>query len=166
MKALYIHIGTGKTGTSALQAFLHKNQAALKLNDFSYAQSGLDGENHHRACFNFARDEPNRRIETLQILTQLKTEIEKGNSNNYIISSENFPGLTTEEIQLIKKTLGDEVCIKFIVYIRRQDQYVESWYSQLIKTGENPGSIQDLYALLKREGFLSYFGLISKWESV
>ena len=166
MKSLYIHIGTGKTGTSALQAFLKKNQEALKINDFCYAQSGLIGDSHHRACFNFARNEPNRKAETLRILSQLKAEIEKGSLNNYIISSENFPGLTSEEIQLIKETLGDEISIKFIVYIRRQDQYVESWYSQVIKTGEDPGSIQNLYNLLKQEGFLSYLELVSKWERV
>ncbi|WP_297195142.1 hypothetical protein [uncultured Campylobacter sp.] len=42
----YVHIGTGKTGTSTLQAFFDKNQESLKHKKLVYPSSRLEVHKH------------------------------------------------------------------------------------------------------------------------
>src|SRR3546814_3068970 len=52
-KTLYIHIGTGKTGTTAIQDFLSVNNERLERTlSLRYIQSVLRSGNHHAACLN------------------------------------------------------------------------------------------------------------------
>ena len=44
-KNIYFHIGPGKTGTSAIQAWLQSNQAWLKKNSVLYPEHELDINN-------------------------------------------------------------------------------------------------------------------------
>ena len=47
MKQLYIHIGTGKTGTSAIQEFLYNNRKELLSDGVRYVDAGIVKNNHH-----------------------------------------------------------------------------------------------------------------------
>ena len=44
---LYLHIGTGRTGTQSLQDFLKKNSEQLAMNGVFYPLT--EGKNHHNA---------------------------------------------------------------------------------------------------------------------
>ena len=56
-KTLYIHIGTGKTGTTAIQSFFDLNKIGLMKQGFKYIDSGRVGINHHLLCRNCLRSE-------------------------------------------------------------------------------------------------------------
>ncbi len=46
-KKLYLHIGMGKTGTTALQHFFWENRKALASRDICYPNLGVQSEAHH-----------------------------------------------------------------------------------------------------------------------
>ena len=46
-KKLYLHIGMGKTGTTALQHFFWENRKALAAHDICYPELGVQSSAHH-----------------------------------------------------------------------------------------------------------------------
>jgi hypothetical protein len=162
MKTLYIHIGTGKTGTSAIQSYLFNN----RLKDVKYCQTGLEGELHNILCINFKRHL--NRVDEVDILrNKLITEIIQGSEARYLISSEFFPGLTSNEIeQFINPILVAGVNVKIITYLRRQDEFVESWYKQIVKADGELVDIELLKDRLYEAGALDYEKLLSSYEAV
>lgn len=166
LKRLYIHIGTGKTGTSAIQEFLDANNQLLeKKSDIKYADTFKQDHNHHGLCTNFNRSSDGK-TEIFKRLEKLKHEIKNSACNNFIVSSEYFPGVTPEEIENVYlKSLSKEVELHIIVYLRRQDEYIESWYAQLVKTEDYRIDLDTLTKELFTKGLLDYYNMIHKWSS-
>ncbi len=144
-KTLYLHIGQPKTGTSALQAFLSMNRELLREKGVYYPV--LDGDYAVRekrgtmsgnafnliklACpleqFDMTRSEYVRKIE--ELLAQ---------DDKILLSSELMWGGDGENLAQkicanLKTLLGDRVVMKVIVYLRRQDDSMESQWNQLVK---------------------------------
>lgn len=164
MKQLYIHVGTGKTGTSAIQDFLFANKEVLaKEDDLKYIESGLLDNNHHFLCFNYFRSSKqyNKVYEELE---NLKNEILNSRCSRFIISSEYFPGLTQEEVEFYINFLKDICDINIIVYFRRPDKYAESWYAQNFKVGRVNETFGNLVVRLVRGGTLNYRHHVEKWS--
>lgn len=84
MKTIYLHIGIGKTGTSAIQQGLYNNRKKLYEAGFYFPVTGLAENNvgHHRLA-DFQADEPSRAV--LQLYDELKKEIIGSCCNNVII---------------------------------------------------------------------------------
>ena len=166
MKKLYVHIGMAKTGTSAIQSFLHINRAELLKLGVLYPLSGqFPDHSHHELAFAFSpdgyRDDPNRDLN--KILNSLSKEIEDSSCSTVILSSECFP-LIAEDERFIEFFKGYE--IRMIAFVRDPGDYIESWYRQWVK---DP-------AVRYSEGFDTFFkkfkgslGLKSKansWETL
>ncbi|MDO6477527.1 hypothetical protein Q4520_19055 [Alteromonas sp. 1_MG-2023] len=166
MRTLYIHIGTGKTGTTALQNFLAKNSSILNNQGYHYITTLQSGNNHHEFCANYQRMINKSDNDTFNNLEALKSEIQNSSFKNFIISSEYFPGNNANDISNISSVLSSIVKIKFVLYLRRQDEYVESWYSQVVKSGLEEGTIDNLIQILKNEKYLDYKYLIDTWTSI
>ena len=144
-RVLFLHIGTGKTGTTALQTFCSINTTHFHRQGYHYLQSPKWGDNSHH-LLGFALwgsqklDLPNiPEVSLEEILSQIEQEVlsTSENINKFIISSELlFEIISTPKvdplIKLINK-LFDEV--KIICYLRRQDNHLQSLYQQWIKTG-------------------------------
>jgi len=163
-KTLYIHIGTGKTGTTALQEFLHINSEALLINGVNYCQSGRTNNNHHLLCYNSNREKLNGVDVVNKHLEQLQKEIRDSNVLKHIISSENFPGLSQKEIDNLFAQLGSICNVEIVVYLRRQDEFLESWYTQIIKALNATQTIYQLMNHLKDEQIFDYLSLTNKWD--
>lgn len=168
MKQLYIHIGTGKTGTTALQNFLDLNNNQLEKFSIKYADTFKFNSLHHKLCINFTRQKFNyedRVIEVKKALQVLIEEAKNSSCKKIIISSEDFPGVTEDEIKNIYiDELGKYFDINVIVYLRRQDEYLESWNAQLIKTGTFTSDIYSLKNQLSSKGLFDYYSMIEKWS--
>tara|TARA_B100001093_G_scaffold510011_1_gene575076 strand:- start:1346 stop:2443 length:1098 start_codon:yes stop_codon:yes gene_type:complete len=167
MKNIYIHIGTGKTGTTAIQEFLSENTDFLNKNNIQYCKSGrTSGINHLAACRNHQRNDKNsiHQLGIKENLENIYSEINESNFKNFIISSENFPGLSNHEIDELVSYFKDLCSIKVIVYFRRQDEFFESWYSQVVKTSKSPETPQVLLNKLIKNEILDYQKIISKWD--
>lgn len=146
MSIIYIHVGTPKTGTSAIQAFCDANQDALHQFGFDYPKPNLEfpgispKRNAHfynyktkDAKKNRLKDEDAKNIEIG--VQSIKKSIDAG--YNPILSDENFWNnveMTTERLTEIRKqleTLG--ASIKIVVYLRRQDLLLQSYWAQQVK---------------------------------
>lgn len=135
---LLIHIGISKTGTSALQAFLYGNMR--KLEEYGWCYPDLNQELFGLQFASFGKEingsvfykEPgkldtkadnwNRAWE--QILMHLK-------SSNVIISDERICVWDTNKFLKAAKEKYEN--IKVIIYLRRQDRAIESFWNQKVK---------------------------------
>lgn len=139
---LYIHIGTWKTGSSTIQFNLHRLKEDLKQEGIYYLSKKDKMVIDDRIIRDFEKIEP-------EYVSQSRRKL-KGILNNsreegykYIASAEEFSGdpfsgfkncrAVAENIFEITKDLNLD--IKIIVYLRRQDDFIESMYTQSIHLG-------------------------------
>ncbi|WP_318472315.1 hypothetical protein [Photobacterium leiognathi] len=166
-KTLYIHIGTGKTGTSALQKFLVFNENILYENhDIKYLITGRDQNKHRALDLNARRHDTDGLSKVKKLLIEVNKEILESKATRFLISDEDFPGLTKNEIQLYREMIDSRINIKVIIYLRRQDEYLESWYLQLVKTGQYNLDINSLKERLLKKEVFEYSQILERWESV
>lgn len=135
-RTIYIHVGAGKTGTSAIQSFLLLNQNRLMQSGLSVPAIGSEGGKaylaHHRlsGAGRFADSDP----------FPMWREISRIDTSRVLVSSEIFHSRISnkdgiEFFEAVKEILASWE-IRIVFYIRRQDQWLESAYEQWIKTGE------------------------------
>lgn len=146
MKTLYLHIGTAKTGTTAIQAFCKANQEVLGRKGYyypvmPYIYPGI-GRNRNAAflqgtiCKDGVRqvaEEEQRALEGLDIVRGCFETYD-----NVILSDEGLWAASYEK----RKTLWQDLKgyseryqfnIKIIVYLRRQDEFMDSRWRQRVK---------------------------------
>lgn len=162
MKELYIHIGTGKTGTSAIQDFFFINDDKFSELGLEYVKAGRINNNHHLLCFNFFRREKDY-SRVYEAVEALKVEITNSDSSRFLVSSEYFPDVTADEVDWYIKQFEGVCQIKIIVYFRRPDEFVESWFAQAFKAGNLSISFKQLQLRLIQDKILNYRFHIEKW---
>ena len=133
---IFIHVGAGKTGTSALQGFFHLNHSELQRAGLTVPKIGVDkSENtlaHHLLCGagRFAEFDP----------FPLWKEIAKLDDSKILVSSEILHSRISHSDGIAfysqVKDILEGFDIKIIFYIRREDQWIQSAYEQWVKTGE------------------------------
>lgn len=133
MKKLFVHIGMAKTGTSAIQSFMHINRKKLLELGVLYPIAGqFPDHSHHELAFAFSpdgyRDNPDRDLN--KILGSLKEEIDESDCSTVVLSSECF-SLIAEDKRFIDFFNGYE--IRMIAFVRDPGDYIESWYRQWVK---------------------------------
>ena len=145
MKELYLHIGTHKTGTTALQNFFAINQAPLKRKGIDYPDvDNLQKEVHRRLVLTFY---PNNMTPYCQTIPNVKDSLEEwrmvldlAEEKKILISTEQFFTCPPEIISKIREITASHH-VKIICYIRRQDELEESWYNQSIKGFRSSNSL-------------------------
>ena len=173
MNRLYLHMGTPKTGSTAIQYFLHANSDRLREagyffpdihadfpNDTGYAK--MDNKESAYANGNFiidaevltawqqgpeAFDEALRYVfpdlvnyynevmghnetNTDRLVAYIKDKLER---SNVILSSENLWTYNYKYLRRFAREFGGR--LEAVVYLRRQDRYVESMWNEVIKVG-------------------------------
>lgn len=138
---LVIHVGFHKTGTSAIQTFCRENRGQLAKKGILYPKSGVpelknpstpSSEAGHRLLQDVLVSPTNKRSGKL-----IKSIINEANSyekiDTVVISSETFSAprvkISTAASSLLKKYFTD---IKILVYLRRQDDWAESFYKEVL----------------------------------
>ncbi|MEA2017642.1 MAG: hypothetical protein U9N59_04270 [Campylobacterota bacterium] len=138
-KTIYFHIGTHKTGTTALQKYFVTNREILKEKNIHY---DWYHEIEHNQGFLINQDS----WDTITFDC----------NKNYLISSEDFYHKILQISDTVKEKLN---CfnIKFIIYFKRQDLMKQSVYNQIVKGSDFYKSIQednhynyDYYGFLKQ----------------
>ena len=125
MKTIYIHIGSPKTGSSAIQAFLSKNYNLLLGAGFYYPQVG---RGYRDGKFNLVNPAVWMNGNVLNNLSQLKALLKKFNglkAQNLILSDECLflNGSNQWYASDVRKHLND-YNVRLIVYLRPAPDYL------------------------------------------
>jgi hypothetical protein len=137
--ACFVHAGTHKTGTTAIQRFLAGNGEALARAGLYYPQAGrrsgaLPG--HHGLVAELRSGaHPSPDAGTLAAVT---AEIARVRPERACLSAEGFSALHEREDALV--ALRDALAAigyrpRVVLYVRAQDEYAESFYAELVKHG-------------------------------
>lgn len=158
VQEVWLHIGTPKSGTSSLQKHLVAHRTALARQGLAYlTPPGKTSSNDLAIAIN--RDRP----ELAGLAAGLNREIEDRPEARALISSEMFYGIDPDRLRGLLPALGDRP-LKVLVYLRRQDRYIEAMFLQKSKNGRFLGSIADYIA--KFDGSGSGFAeMLRPWET-
>lgn len=129
MKVIF-HIGAPKTGTSALQWFLHENRLALQDLGFYYPEHGFDGNQisgGHAFLGEMLRDEDFHRANDIFFSW---VECARVASCDLILSAESLYSLAGEVANLVS---GLDLDIEVLGYFRDPLSVIKSNYNQLVK---------------------------------
>ena len=140
---IYLHIGTHKTGTTEIQNLLKEHSGLVKENKrllyvpFNEVFSAISKQ--QKPSNDLSQKLKNHILDVIS-----KNESVSKYEDLLVISFENFSGLTLsgyKNSEAIANILYDAVKdfsedSKIIVYLRRQDLFIESLYTQFIHQGE------------------------------
>jgi len=167
-KQLIIHAGLHRTGTTAIQEALSGSRELLAAKGISYPLDFAPGEkgqqrmkNHLNLAFALLRDE----ISPEQVLEWL-SQAASGHWK-VILSAEDFCRL--KDLRFLEPLL-DSFEIEVVFYLRRQDDWVNSWYNQNIRWPFD-GTLARTTPLgfldhIERFEWLRYFDVLERWERV
>ncbi len=146
MSTLYLHIGTPKTGTSAIQYFMANNRKLLKSAGYSYPDLGMsfpgigEDRNAHFLIYKIYDKEKNNLVEKEdELVTKGLDKISEIAKTvpNIVISDEGiWHGAQKKEKfwENLKRQLNERgIDLKIVVYLRRQDLFINSFWAQQVK---------------------------------
>lgn len=131
MARVFIHIGIGKTGTSAIQSLLAKNDSLLISLGLYYPKIGLIDLAHHGLA---PLGEKVPTLATRTLYLELLNEMSSMNGKSIVISSEHFCFMQESFVEAVAEFFhGHDV--KIIFYVREQAGLIKSSYLQKVKMG-------------------------------
>ena len=147
MKTLYLHIGTAKTGTSAIQSFLSGNGEVLARQSYVYPptihrfETANSRRNAHYMVERLTKQDgsADHRAEAVLLeegMRQLRECFAQ--YDNVILSEENlWSALQSYRKELLPYLMEQaqkyHFTVKIVVYLRRPDEYMNSVWSQKVK---------------------------------
>lgn len=140
-KILYVHVGTTKTGTTAIQSFLIDNQEVLNQKGycyplFPYRYPDVSERRNARFLLEEAADTQNGIFrEGMDKIHELFRTYDKIIVSDEGIWSANYEQRITMWRALKAEAKEGGFRIKIIVYLRRQDMYLISGWNQMVKSG-------------------------------
>ncbi|AFV87012.1 hypothetical protein [Alteromonas mediterranea] len=179
-RTLYLHIGCEKTGTTSIQNVLADNRQALLKQGIFYPDLGklkfaqlllpaalqpFDYPNKPRADYYPG----NEVIDPDSVWNSFIDLAKKNADKDVIISAEHFSSRTKDKgltyLKAKMNQLSSLFNIKIIVFLRRQDKFMESSYSTIIKAGGNIGFDAFFETHLKLKERYDFSLLLNRWSS-
>lgn len=161
-KTLYLHIGMGKTGTTALQDFFWTNRVYLAENDISYPNIGVQSGAHHLLSPHippFLKD-----VWDFMNVEKWAPKVAMAPESKVLLSSELMAWAANDIAVNFCESISEWFDTKVIIYLRRQDHIIMAGYNQQIKAGMQ---IRNLHSIIDRQlARFDYEKIISPWESV
>ena len=177
-----LHIGTEKTGTTALQAALSSQRTHLSRNGVWYAKAPGDFNcrslaaaftspgNRDDYMLKFGLTEPEKFAEwRRKLLGEIRQEITtaRDGCNSYILSSEHFSSRVMRDADvadLAEYLRAEFEDIRVVCYLRRQDLMATSRINERLRAGFPQRS----FPTVKEDGALpplyDYQALINRWS--
>lgn len=157
-RQFYLHIGVHKTGTTALQKFLHDNQKQLDKQGVHRLQTGVPADNKH----SWGNHE---------LAWTLRDQDEKGLWQDaaeeaapyqaVLASSEDLSSIKIAKRYIPIRRAMSNFAIRPICYLRRQDQLLESTYNFHVKSLGETGTIMEFSErIMKRLEFDKVLGCL------
>jgi hypothetical protein len=170
LKNAIFHIGMPKTGTSIIQSHLAQNRPALRDNGFLYPITISTHqhlyrtyESHHLLTYSWAGWEPFNLFDPAWFFERANETADRHKLHTLLLSAENTHWLPYqlsgakkieaadywERKRRYLETMGADLApyaTKIVIYLRRQDRWIESWYNQQVKNGHTFGRDMDRFA--------------------
>jgi hypothetical protein len=175
---IVLHIGTGKTGTSSIQALLAQNRGRLADLGCLYPRS--PGRRRHTALSHFVKPsdalerEPSWRRRKHSspakfredFERKLLTEIDRSGLPRVLMSDEALYGSPTEALQQLHSfTERIARSLQIVVYLRRQDDHLISRYQQVVKVGETR-RLEERTRELDLSSTYDYYSRLTTWREI
>jgi hypothetical protein len=137
MPRLFVHIGTPKTGSTAIQYFLARNFEALRDRGVNFIREGRKREAHNLVL------QARRAGNIAAVMDKVVAEIESRPEATHVLTSEMYfgAGAAQDLADALPGALRRET--RILVYLRRQDRFLEALYKQRVKTGRYHGDALD-----------------------
>jgi len=150
-KTLYLHIGTPKTGTTAIQLFLRKNRRLLKKRGYfiATAQDPVSNRNLRflvaylnvfglqelRLAGRLSGNEENEGLLLSTWFDSFVRRLSRVKASRVVLSEEMlwWALCDGDRLKVLLDALKPYFDVKVIVYLRRQDHYIMSIYQQALK---------------------------------
>ncbi len=131
MRKLYIHVGTHRTATSSIQSFLNDNAQELRKQGVLRPY----GARRHFAVINRLFQDRGKDFAPLEVSDMAqeldqRAETREGDIHSIIISDEDI--VMRRDLTRLA-ALRDTFDVKVVLFVRRQDLWLESWYMQNVK---------------------------------
>ncbi|MEM6609257.1 MAG: hypothetical protein AAF689_11790 [Pseudomonadota bacterium] len=166
MIPLTIHIGMNKTGTTALQRTIFHNRAALLRAGLLYPKVGM-GSRSAGAGLHFKLSAAFRKggMGGEALVQDLLHEIDGSKASAALVSSEFF--VEVRDVAALAKTLAGRP-VRILVYLRRHDHWVNSLFSQAIKSQAGPPWAPNVEAFIDHiqknlAHYFTYSRLLDRW---
>jgi len=169
---LLIHIGLNKAASSTIQAGLTLNKEQLKEAGYFVPETGkpkYEGAGNHNIPWSIIGHE--RYNPELGSLSDLHIELQMNQYPSTIISSEYFLLLSKEQKVFLKSSFPNHR-IYIIIYLRRQDKWFQSLWSELTKMGLSgasffeyirPENMQNITSSFHGKNF---YNLVANWGEI
>lgn len=160
-KTLILHIGMGKTGTTALQHFFWSNRRALETHDIAYPVYGSVAEAHHLISPHvppFLKD-----VWEFKTVAEWAPRLRESGQSRILLSSELMAWALPEVVEAFCENVTEYFNLKIVIYVRRQDNMIMADFNQLVKSGSQK---RELERVLERQiKRFDYEKLIQPWAS-
>lgn len=161
-----LHIGTHKTGTTSIQEFCQGNRSHLASAGIDYPQTYLVPSRryfgHHCLPWQLLGQGPDRRPWPDGLddpLGDLRERVERDDAAAVLLSSENFCRLGSDGVERLRDALAG-VRVDVMLYLRRQDLYLQSLYQTAVLHSGFEGDITSLAGSVE----LDYGPLVERWS--
>ena len=142
-KKLSIHIGAGKCGSSAIQAYLGRNSVTLQKQGILVPGEKLDLESNCTGnqiwFFQNGISQPDFKSAVERRIRRLHTSMVENELDHLIVSAENL--INPDGFCLLFSELKPLFDIEILAYVRRQDDYLisawQQWYLKYFDTFED-----------------------------
>ncbi len=161
-KTLYLHIGMGKTGTTALQVFFSGNRKAMEEQGVAYPSLGEIEGAHHLLSPHVPRFLKN--TWNFQSVDDWAPELATTDADSILLSSELMSRATHDELLPFCASVMKWFAPKVVIYVRRQDDIIMASYNQHIKSGLQKKQLIDIYKEMIPQ--FDYAALLSPWENI
>jgi hypothetical protein len=170
---LFLHIGTHKTGSTTIQHYLKEHRSQIEGQGFYYPMEGAyfyppeasPSLLAHAVLNNRPKYIGRTEVNLDTCVHDMRRDIELSPCPNVIVSSEHFSLASTREdvLRIANVFSGLFEKITVVVYLRRQDTRLESYWSQHVKTGLIVQSFSDY--LTAHAGW-NYSEMLKPWIEV
>ena len=147
-QTIYLHIGRGKTGTTALRRHLARYADILAGHGIFYpgAAGAARGIGHDIFGKAFITERPFYMVppqNTEQVLLELAEEIRTADAPKILLLSEQLEMADPARVRAYLDGLGKRFDYRIVFFLRSQDELVESEFNQLVRFSSKAGTLAD-----------------------